>query len=238
MPMKVEKVSEFTTQRLSIYLRCLESLHDMGIETTSSKMMAERFNLNSAQIRKDLAYFGQFGVRGVGYVVDELRKHLATILGLNAGHRVIVVGAGHLGMALSEYRGFQKNGFSIVGVFDSSPEKIGTFSRTGVPVHDIRELNDVVRTTGASMAMIAVPAESAQDVCQRVLDAGIRAVLNFAPVRLASPQGTRIKSIDLSISLESLSYFLGITGAPAIAKEKVLNGELASSATMDESKAF
>jgi redox-sensing transcriptional repressor len=233
MPMKVEKVSEFTTQRLSIYLRCLDTLHDMGIETTSSKIMAERFHLNSAQIRKDLAYFGQFGVRGVGYVVKDLRKHLATILGLNAGHKVIVVGAGHLGMALTEYRGFQKNGFSIVAVFDSSREKIGTYSRTGIPVHDIKDLQQMSRVTGATMGIIAVPAESAQDICDRLVGVGIRAILNFAPIRLAAPPGTKVKSIDLSISLESLSYFLGNISVSNGQREDTSNGQLASTAAME-----
>ncbi len=211
--MKIEKISEFTTERLSIYLRCLDALHDSGVETTSSKTIAERAHLNSAQVRKDLAYFGRFGVRGVGYAVRDLRDHLAGILGIKQGHKVIVVGAGHLGMALGEYRGFQRNGFSVVALFDRLPDKIGTTSRTGVPVHDIREIGPVVRRTEASMAMLAVPADAAREVCSQVVDAGIRAILNFAPVRLAAPRGVKIKSIDLSISLETLSYFLGAAAA-------------------------
>src|SRR5216117_3647880 len=142
--MKTERISEFTTQRLSIYLRCLEALEEMGIERTSSKMLAERFNLNSAQIRKDLAYFGQFGVRGVGYIVKELRQQLSSILGLNAGHKVCVVGAGNLGAALTDYHGFMKSGFSLVAAFDSSPAKIGRRSRSGVAIYDIKDLHDVV----------------------------------------------------------------------------------------------
>jgi redox-sensing transcriptional repressor len=209
--MKIEKISEFTTERLSVYLRCLDALNEMGVETTSSKMIAEKAHLNSAQVRKDLAYFGRFGVRGVGYSVQDLREHLAGILGVKKGHRVIVVGAGHLGMALGEYRGFQKNGFTVVALFDRLPEKIGTFSRTGVPVCDISEIAPVVQRTEATMAMLAVPADSAQQVCSLVVEAGIRAILNFSPVRLAAPRGVKIKSIDLSISLETLSYFLSTT---------------------------
>src|SRR5512140_674567 len=152
--MKIEKISEFTTERLSVYLRCLDSLHESGVETTSSKMIAEKSHLNSAQVRKDLAYFGRFGVRGVGYSVADLRNHLAGILGIKTEHRVIVIGAGHLGMALGEYRGFQRNGFSVVALFDKLPEKIGTYSRTGVPVYDIRDLASVVRRTEATMAML------------------------------------------------------------------------------------
>ncbi len=209
--MKIEKISEFTTERLSVYLRCLDALHDTGVETTSSKMIAEKAHLNSAQVRKDLAYFGRFGVRGVGYAVQDLRDHLAGILGVKQGHKVIVVGAGHLGMALGEYRGFQKNGFSVVALFDRLPEKIGTSSRTGVPVHDIRDIAAVVQRTEATMAMLAVPADAAREVCSLVVEAGIRAILNFSPVRLAAPRGVKIKSIDLSISLETLSYFLSTT---------------------------
>jgi redox-sensing transcriptional repressor len=206
--MKPDKVSEFTTQRVSLYYRCLEALEKRGIETTSSKLLAQQFDLNSAQIRKDLAYFGQFGVRGVGYVVKDLKRQLASILGLDAGHRVCVVGGGNLGLALTEYGGFAKNGFSIVSIFDSDPKKIGTRSRNGIPIHDVRRLAEVVRHERITMAIIAVPADAAQTVCDALMEAGVRAILNFAPRRLTGRAGSRIKSIDLSISLESLSYFL------------------------------
>jgi len=226
--MKIEKISEFTTERLSVYLRCLDELNDMRVETTSSKMIAEKTHLNSAQVRKDLAYFGRFGVRGVGYPVQDLRDHLAGILGVKKGHRVIIVGAGHLGMALGEYRGFQKNGFTVVALFDRLPEKIGTFSRTGVPVHDIEDIAAVVQRTEATMAMLAVPADAARQVCSLVVNAGIRAILNFSPVRLAAPRGVKIKSIDLSISLESLSYFLSSTGVHATASQSAPQEVLAA----------
>lgn len=206
--MKTEKVPEFTTERLSVYMRCLDVLLETGVEYASSQQLADQFHLNSAQIRKDLAYFGQFGVRGVGYPARELRNRLASILGLNEGHKVVVVGAGHLGMALAEFRGFQKDGFSVVALFDAARDKIGTYSRTGVPVYDIRELDPVVRRTGATMALIAVPADAAPRVCRQILDAGIRAILNFSPVRLPNHAGVKIRSVDLSIFLETLSFFL------------------------------
>jgi len=206
--MKSGKVSEFATERVSLYYRCLEALEERGIETTSSMLLAEQFGLNSAQIRKDLAYFGQFGVRGVGYIVKDLKSRLATILGRDAGHRVCVVGGGNLGMALTEYGGFARNGFALVAIFDCDARKIGQRSRSGVPVHDVRRLAEVVRDERITMAIIAVPAGAAQSVCDRLIEAGVRAILNFAPRRLSGRAGTKIKSIDLSISLESLAYFL------------------------------
>jgi len=206
--MKIEKISEFTTHRLSVYLRCLATLEGEGVGTTSSKVLAERFNLNSAQIRKDLAYFGQFGVRGVGYPVPDLKRRIATILGLDTVHKVCIIGGGNLGVALAEYDGFIQHGFSVVAVFDVSPAKIGTRTRNGVPVYSIDDLGGTVRAAGIEMAMIAVPAQAAQTVCQSAFEAGIRAILNFAPVRLLPRPGTKIQSIDLSISLEGLSFFL------------------------------
>ncbi len=206
--MKMEKISEFTTHRLSIYLRCFTTLEEEGAETASSKLLAERFNLNSAQIRKDLAYFGQFGVRGVGYPVRDLKQRISSILGLDSLHKVCVIGGGNLGMALAEYGGFLQHGFSVAAVFDNSPMKIGTKCRNGVPIYDIRDLGEIVRAQGIEMAMIAVPSEAAREVCESAFDAGIRAILNFSPVRLAPRPGTKIQSIDLSISLEGLSFFL------------------------------
>jgi len=206
--MRTEKISEFTTQRLSTYLRCLESLDESGVETTSSIMLAKQFDLNSAQIRKDLACFGQFGVRGVGYVVRDLKRHIVEILGINVVHKVGIIGGGNLGMALAEYAGFRKNGFLVVAILDSAAAKIGLASRSGVPILGMNALDEVIRSKGITMAIIAVPAEAGQSVCDLLVAAGIRAILNFAPVRLASRPGTKIMSIDLSVSLESLSYFL------------------------------
>ena len=166
--MKSEKISELTTNRLSVYLRCLNLLADAGIKTISSQALADQFNLNSAQIRKDLAYFGEFGTRGVGYSVDELRRHLTEILGLDAPHRVGIIGAGNLGTALANYQGFAASNFTVV----------------------------------------AVPARVAQRVLNQVMSAGVKAVLNFAPVRLHARLGVKVKTMDLTISLESLSYYL------------------------------
>src|ERR1041385_9028256 len=123
--MKSEKISELTTSRLSVYLRCLNALHSAGIKTISSQALAEQFNLNSAQIRKDLGYFGEFGVRGVGYYVDDLREHITKILGLDSPHRVGIIGAGRLGTALANYNGFGRSNFTVVALFDNDRQKIG-----------------------------------------------------------------------------------------------------------------
>ena len=203
-----DQVSELTTNRLSVYLRCLTQLETAGVETISSQALAEQFHLNAAQIRKDLAYFGEFGVRGVGYYVKDLKRHLRQILGLDRKLRVAVMGAGNLGLALADYPGFRREGFEIVALFDVADTKIGDESRSGVPIFDIKELRRVVRKDHVDIAVIAVPAESAQPVLDQVVAAGVRAVLNFSPGALKVPAGVRLRSVDLTVSLESLSFYL------------------------------
>ncbi|HEY7474714.1 MAG TPA: redox-sensing transcriptional repressor Rex, partial [Vicinamibacterales bacterium] len=132
-----DQISELTTNRLSVYLRCLNRLEAAGVRTISSKALAEQFHLNAAQIRKDLAYFGEFGIRGVGYYVKELKRHLRQILGLERRVRVAIMGAGNLGLALADYPGFRVEGFEIAALFDTERAKIGRRSRTGVRIHDI-----------------------------------------------------------------------------------------------------
>jgi redox-sensing transcriptional repressor len=203
-----EPVSELTTNRLSVYLRSLNQLEAAGVETISSQALAEQFHLNAAQIRKDLAYFGEFGVRGVGYYVKDLKRHLRQILGLDRKLRVAVMGAGNLGLALADYPGFKREGFEIVAMFDVADAKIGDESRSGVPIYDLRELKKIVRKEKIDIAVIAVPAESAQHVLEQVVHAGIKAVLNFSPGALKVPAGIKMKSVDLTVSLESLSFYL------------------------------
>lgn len=207
--MKSEKISELTTNRLSVYLRCLNLLAAAGIKTISSQALADQFSLNSAQIRKDLAYFGEFGVRGVGYYVEALRRHITEILGLDCAHRVGILGAGNLGTALANYNGFTESNFKVVALFDSDKTKIG--SRTGdadILIHDVKRIGKVVREMAIDVAVIAVPARVAQRVLNQVMAAGVKAILNFAPVRLHARLGVKVKTVDLTISLESLSYFL------------------------------
>ena len=203
-----DAISELTTNRLSVYLRCLNVLDAAGVRTVSSRALAEQFHLNAAQIRKDLAYFGEFGVRGVGYYVRELRRHLREILGIDKAVRVAIMGAGNLGLALADYPGFRDEGFEIAALFDATRDKIGRSSRSGVAIHDIRELRTVVRRERITIAVIAVPAEAAQTVVNAVVSAGIKAVLNFSPGALQVPPDVKLKSVDLTVSLESLSFFL------------------------------
>ncbi len=203
-----DQISELTAGRLSVYLRCLNTLDAAGVKSISSKALAEQCQLNAAQIRKDLAYFGEFGVRGVGYYVKELKRHLRMILGLDRTVRVAILGAGNLGFALADYPGFRQEGFAIVAMFDTERSKIGRRSRGGVRIHDLGEFRKLVRREHIDIAVIAVPAASAQGVVNTVVQAGVRAVLNFSPGNLKVPPGVKLKNVDLTVSLESLSFFL------------------------------
>jgi redox-sensing transcriptional repressor len=203
-----EAVSELTTNRLSIYLRCLSALDAAGVRTISSQALAEQFHLNAAQIRKDLANFGELGVRGIGYYVQELRRHLRQILGLDHEVRVAIVGAGNLGLALADYPGFREDGFEIVALFDTLKDRIGRRSRGGVPIHDIKDLRRIVKREVVGIGVIAVPASAAQAAINVVTGAGVRAILNFSPGAYKVPRGVKLKSMDLTVSLESLSFFL------------------------------
>lgn len=201
-------MSELTAGRLSVYLRALNALDAAGVKTVSSKALAEQFHLNAAQIRKDLAYFGEFGIRGVGYYVKDLKRQLRAILGLDRTVRVAVIGAGNLGMALADYPGFQQEGFAIVGMFDADRAKVGRRSKGGVPIFHIDAFTDYVARERVDIAVIAVPAEAAQSVVDLVVAAGIRAILNFSPGTLQVPPGVKLKNVDLTVSMESLSFFL------------------------------
>ena len=203
-----EQVSELTAGRLSVYLRCLNELDAAGVKAISSRTLAEQFHLNAAQIRKDLAHFGEFGVRGVGYYVQELSRHLRTILGLDRLVRVAIIGAGNLGFALADYPGFQHEGFSIVGLFDSAAAKIGRRSKGGVLIHDVADFRRLARKDGIDIAIVSVPAHATQSVVDMVAQAGVRAVLNFSPGAIKVPPGVKIRNVDLTVSLESLSFFL------------------------------
>jgi len=192
---------------MSIYLRCLNALAAENVKTVSSDGLAKRFHLNSAQIRKDLAYFGEFGVRGVGYYVDELREHLTKILGLNTEHCVAIIGAGRLGTALADYYGLTQTNFSVAAMFDADKEKIG--QKIGdVEIFDIKDFARIAKRDKIDVAVIAVPAAVAQSVLEIITKAGIKAVMNFAPTPLKVEGDVKVKTVDLTISLESLSYFL------------------------------
>ena len=201
-----DQISELTTNRLSVYLRCLTELDGSGVQTISSQTLAEQFHLNAAQIRKDLAYFGEFGVRGVGYYVRDLKRNIRQILGLDRSLRVAIVGAGNLGLALADYPGFKQEGFEIVALFDSAVSKVGQQSKGGVPILGMRELKRVGRRI--DIAVLAVPVTSAQTVVDQVVAIGIKAILNFSPATLTVPGNVKVKSVDFTVSLESLSFYL------------------------------
>jgi len=219
--MKSEKISELTTNRLSVYLRCLNTLSAAGIKSISSQALAEQFNLNSAQIRKDLGYFGEFGVRGVGYNIEDLRDHITRILGLDKPHRVGIVGAGRLGTALANYKGFSRSNFSVVALFDNDEKKIGR--RVGedkVLISDVRTMPALVNDQAIDVMVIAVPARVAQKVLNQIMSAGIKAVLNFAPASLSARLDVKVKTVDLTTSLESLSYYLARPQMSAVTKHR------------------
>ncbi len=204
---KISKIPEMTIRRLSVYTRCLQQLEEDGVKTISSQELAERFDLNSAQVRKDLAYFGEFGVRGIGYYVSGLKAELQKILGLDRQWQVALVGFGNLGSALSNYKGFTQQGFHISAIFDDDPAKAGR-TAAGVPILPLRELPREAKAKNLQIGIVAVPAEAAQTVADRLVASGIRAILNFAPARLKVPKDVRLKNVDLSIELETLSFAL------------------------------
>jgi len=204
---KIPKIPEMTVRRLSVYTRCLQQLEEDGVKTVSSQELAERFNFNSAQVRKDLAYFGEFGVRGIGYYVAGLKSELQKILGLDREWPVALVGLGNLGAALFHYKGFSKQGFRIVAIFDDDPAKAGT-TEEGVPIMPMRDLPKETKARNLQIAIVAVPAESAQAVTEKLIAAGIKAILNFAPGRIRGAKDVRLKNVDLAIELESLSFYL------------------------------
>ena len=204
-------VSEATTQRLSILLRGLCALESEGVATTSSRLLSERFGLNSAQIRKDLTQFGEFGVRGVGYRVPLLAGKLRGVLGLDRPRPVVIAGAGNLGMALADSRNFNQPPFRVEALFDVDPSRIGVRSRRGAPVLDASTIPTEARRIGARIGVLAVPAESAATAARALVDAGVGALLNFAPASVGPFPGVVVKNVDLTLFLEGLSYILTLS---------------------------
>ncbi|HUF30297.1 MAG TPA: redox-sensing transcriptional repressor Rex [Gemmatimonadaceae bacterium] len=203
----MKRVADSTVRRLSLYLRYLEEFEASGSSTISSDELAARAGTTSAQVRKDLSVFGSFGKRGLGYDVADLTHRLREILGLEREWRVVIVGAGKIGEALAQYRGFRQRGFSIVAVYDSDPSKIGTAFQS-FTVGDVRNLAEDNRQQPADIAILTVPAEAAQQVVDEVVAAGVRAVLNFAPVQLQAPDHVTIKTVNMALELEGLSFAL------------------------------
>lgn len=203
----MKHIAESTVRRLSLYLRFLEEHKRRGLETISSGDLAALGGTTSAQVRKDLSFFGSFGTRGLGYSVPALAHRIRDILGLEREWRVIIVGAGKIGGALAQYRGFRDRGFNVVGVYDVDPARIGQ-SLEGIVVKDQKELDADLARSKPDIVLIAVPAAGAQALVDRVAKAGVRGVLNFAPAPLHAPAGVALRSVDMALELEILSYAL------------------------------
>ncbi|MDP4127312.1 MAG: redox-sensing transcriptional repressor Rex [Bacillota bacterium] len=206
--MKTLKIPEATIIRLSVYSRHLTDVDRKGIITTSSGDIADGVGVSPAQVRKDLAYFGEFGTRGVGYNVKDLRQHILRILGLSADWNVTLVGAGNLGLALCSYKGFRERGFIITSIFDSDPSKVGTMIGN-VKVLPIEQLEEVAQQSQTQIGIIAVPAAGAQEIADKLIKAGVQAILNFAPVVLNVPPQIELRNVDLAVNLEVLTFNVG-----------------------------
>jgi redox-sensing transcriptional repressor len=203
----VKRIADSTVRRLSVYLRYLEELQARGIGTTSSDELAQHSGTTSAQVRKDLSFFGSFGKRGLGYAVPELSARIRTILGLGREWRVVIVGAGKIGSALSTYRGFKQRGFTIVGVYDKDPAKIGRRWDHQM-VRDIATLEEDAARDRPDIAVLAIPAEDVQPEVDRIIRAGIKAILNFAPAQVHVPSDVTLKTVNMAMELEGLSFAL------------------------------
>jgi len=201
----VKRIADSTVRRLSAYLRFLEDFEERGLSTISSDELARRGGTTSAQVRKDLSFFGSFGKRGLGYSVPELAGRLREILGLGRQWKVIIIGAGKIGAALVAYRGFRQRGFQILAAYDSSSDKVGR-TLEGIPVRDISHLEKDVHKDLPDIAVVTVPGENAQQVVDRIVKAGIKAILNFAPTQLQVPPDVTVKTVNMAMELEGLSF--------------------------------
>lgn len=201
------RVADSAVRRLSLYLSYLEELSETGADTVSSDVLARLGGTTSAQVRKDLSIFGSFGKRGLGYSVAELIEKLRAILGLERRWRVCIVGAGKIGLALAQYPGFAEKGFEVVAVYDAAPDKIGT-RWDGLTVRDVGKLRADAAGAGFDIGVIAVPAEAAQSVADRLVAAGVEAIMNFAPVQVVVPPSVVTRTVNMSLEFEALSFAL------------------------------
>jgi redox-sensing transcriptional repressor len=206
---KTLRVPEATITRLSVYSRFLERLDQKGIVTISSGEIAEGVGVSPAQVRKDLAYFGEFGTRGVGYNVKDLLHYTLKILGLDRPWPLVLVGAGNLGFALCTHKGFNDRGFSIIGVFDNDLTKIGK-KIVDLEVYPLEKMSEIIDAHQVRIGIIAVPPRAAQETADLMVKNGLKAILNFAPVALNLPEGIEIRNVDLTVKLEILTFNLGL----------------------------
>jgi redox-sensing transcriptional repressor len=205
LPRRRTGIPEATVARLPVYLRVLGSLAETGVTTVSSDALAVAAGVGSAKLRKDLSHLGSYGTRGVGYDVEYLVYQISRTLGLTQHYSVVIVGVGNLGHALANYAGFATRGFQIAALIDSDPRRIGEVIN-GLEVRHLDELETVVKEHEASIGVIATPAASAQDVCDRLVSCGVTSVLNFAPIVLAVPDTVDVRKVDLSIELQILAF--------------------------------
>lgn len=204
-----EKISEFTVRRLSNYFRILHELESKGVTTVSSAKLAELGGVTSAQVRKDLSYFGNFGTRGLGYKVTELKDAVIRLLGLNHRWAMALFGAGSLGHALFFHDGFRQDGFYFTHIYDVEEDKIGTFWRD-VEIRHVREAEDRLRAAPVEIGVLTTPKETAQEVVDLMARVGVKGVLNFAPIRLELPDNMWLRNVNLAVALESLSFYLSL----------------------------
>lgn len=192
--------------RLPLYLRSLQELEEEGMTTVSSERLAESAGVNAAKVRKDLSYFGSYGTRGVGYEVEYLLRHIRQVLGLTHDWPCVIVGLGNLGQALANYAGFSDRGFVISALVDADPAKVGT-ELYGVTISDVADLGSLVRDLDITIGIIATPAHAAQDVADRLVEAGVTSILNFAPTTIVTPAGIVVRKVDLAVELQILSFY-------------------------------
>jgi redox-sensing transcriptional repressor len=203
----MRKISDSTVRRLAAYLRFLEQAEAEGRTTIASNELARLGGTTSAQVRKDLSFFGSFGKRGLGYTVPALAAKIREILGLKRAHRVVLVGAGKMGGALAQYQGFRQRGFNISAIYDHDARTLGT-RWNGVAVRDAKYLETDLKKEPVAIAIVATPAEAAQSVVDRLVRVGVKAILNFAPVRLTVPPDVEVKTVNMALELETLSFGL------------------------------
>ncbi|MBN2124689.1 MAG: redox-sensing transcriptional repressor Rex [Deltaproteobacteria bacterium] len=207
MPKKT-KIPNATIERISLYARPLEILLREGTSLISSEGLADLCRVNPAQVRKDLSYFGEFGVRGVGYAVGDLLEEIRKILFADRVWRLAIVGLGNMGTALVRQENFARRGYRFVAAFDSDPGKVGGEAIPGLRVHPLKDLQTLVQEAGIEVGVIATPPSQAQNIADILVDAGIRAILNFSPILIRQPQGTVVENVDFTVSLENLAYRL------------------------------
>jgi redox-sensing transcriptional repressor len=206
--MKFSKIPSATITRLSLYSRALEELMHSHVNIIASDKLAQKCGVNPAQVRKDLAYFGEFGVRGVGYFVKELLFEIKKILGLNRRWNMALIGIGNLGLALVAHENFPKQGYEFVAVFDTDPKKVGRRLPSGQIIHGIDDLEKIIKEKNIEIGVIATPAFHAQPTARRLVEAGVKAILNFAPLQIQMPEGFIVENVDFTVKLDNLAYHL------------------------------